>query len=226
MRRAITNRGTRALLVVVALASLATAGVAASLQDEPDQADQAIAQIAPLFADASDQYPPIVARVNGQEISGVALAQRVYFLEQNSSPGQLGTMTVEDIALKRLIEERVLLGAADELGIHVTEREARAEAERQEQTLREIAGDGANEMLAEYADQLGVPPDEFMTDPRTIEAMRVSLLLARVQVEVVASANSSTSSPQTQTAHYQDALDAFVQERIESLEIYIESSLN
>ena len=218
-------------IVAIALAlctvALLVGSVAGGLMNRAENADadDHREQVEQLFSLSSDQYPTVVARVNGQDISGQALAQRVFFLEQNPPLGGLGGLTPEDVALKRLIEEQVLLDQAEQLGVKVSEKEARQEAENQEKVIREMAGEKADEVLATYAAQLGVSADEFMTHPSTIEAIRISMTLARVQAKLNDSAGGSKDS-QTFTANYQAELDAFVRDHTDSLEIYIESSLD
>ncbi len=136
-----------------------------------------------LYQVDASAYPDVVARVNGQPISGKALAQRVYIVQNSRTPGLDKTDPVRT-ALNQLIGEAVLTQVAPAHGVSVSEDEARAFAQSQRR-MAEQAQDHDKEALAALAASLGVSPEEYFTDPRVIETYRQGMILGRMRGQVL-----------------------------------------
>lgn len=193
--------------VVILAGALVLSGVACGGGDNDVEDLVAIARIdlsrAELsVADVSDpvvpeEYPDVVARVNGEEITGRSLAVRQVMLELSRRsqaewmemfPGEIPRLVLEEIEatdpLEALIEDTLLKQIAAREGLMPSRQEvmqfAREQQELFERRLEEEAGLAEIEAWAHIHDLDGVAWSE---NEAVIEQYRVSQALARARRE-------------------------------------------
>ncbi len=145
-----------------------------------------------------DQYPEVVAYVDGHPISGKDLAQQVYVIEHNPQDVALRSDAV-NIALNRLIQNQVLLEHASDYGINISDDYVRSYVQ---QVKAHSAQDPSNRDLTnELAKQLGVDPADYYDQPQVIQQYKDGLTLNAVESYVLSNvpANKRTGDWQSQT---------------------------
>lgn len=151
----------------------------------PPDKQQLVNQVAELVQQDGHQYPAVVARVNGQPITGKELAQRVAIVQQSQARG-LDKANPARTALEQLIADRVLLESATAYGITVSTDEAQAYALSQHQMAAQAKDIPAQEMVSAEAASLGVAPAQYFTDPRIVEVYRRGMIRGRMRNQIAA----------------------------------------
>lgn len=152
----------------------------------PPEKQQLVNQVAELVQQDGHQYPAVVARVNGQPITGKELAQRVAIVQQSQARG-LDKTNPTRTALEQLIADQVLLQSAGTYGIAVSTDEAQAYAQAQQQLAAQAKDIPAQEMVSAEAASLGVAPAQYFTDPRIVEVYRRGIIRGRMRAQIAAS---------------------------------------
>jgi len=203
VRRYLKRAGLAALPGVVGLGLLA--GVAlgpVSAAAPPSRAEQ----VRQLVGQDGHEYPAVVAKVNHQPITGKALAQRVYTVQQSQAPG-LDKTNPARTALNQLIEEQVLIQAAEARGITVDDAEVAAFAQSQQRMLEQAKELPGQEIIGIQAASLGIPPAQYASDPRVIQTYRQGMLLGRMRAQI---AGTLPTERRNDPAAVQAAVTGFV----------------
>lgn len=200
------------LLLVLCMAPMLLAAHAHAADPELPDATQVV-----LRADG-DFYPAVVAYANGVPISGQALARRVAILQQ--TPAEFGGPPPDPVAvaLANLIDEAILLDAAPDVGVTVSEDEARAFAQAQRDLVLASGDQQVVELYAASARQLGVSVDVYPTQPQVIEVYRQALTLGKMRAYI---RQSLLNGQQFGPDAYQQALDAFITSHTKEVRILI-----
>ncbi len=160
-------------------------------------------------------YPSVVARVNGRPLSGKELAQRVAVVQQSQALGAAKADPVQT-ALDQMIEEAVLIDAAGQRGIAISEDEARASAQMHVQ--RTTAMPGGKELIATYAADLGVTPDRYAADSRVVAAYQQGMILGEMRAQL---ADTLPAARRGDPAAVQAAVKSFVAQSGANVEVLI-----
>ena len=160
------------------LALLLALGSASRIADAAPPKEQQ--QVQELLQQDGSQFPSIVARVNGQPISGQLLAQQVYIVQSSQVTGSSKTETVRT-ALDQIITKQLLLQAAPGAGIVVTEAEAQAFAQEQLRMATQAKGGSALEIADIQAKQRGLSVPDYFNDPAVVESYRQVLTIGRMR---------------------------------------------
>lgn len=167
--------------------------------DQPNGGDATF----PDLPGVVDDYPPVVAYVDGHAIAGKLLAIRVFALEQSPDPYADKSHPVRD-ALHAIIRDEILIDHAQDYGISVSYNEARAFAQQQE-SLAHRSPDGLV-TIAELAQQMGVSSDDYFALPSTIQGYREAMILGEMRHYILKRAPASQLGSETGE---EAALDAF-----------------
>lgn len=133
----------------------------------------------------TDQYPDVVATVNGEEITGLALASRQVLLEMNLryAGARLADFESTD-PLEEAVDEALLRQATVRLDYKASAEEGAAHV-REQQELFGRSGDLELETrkgMEEAARQLGYPSWlAWTTSDEAVETYRISVGLGRLQ---------------------------------------------
>jgi hypothetical protein len=114
----------------------------------------------------SSQYLPVVARVNGSDISGEAVAIEVALGQASVARGQTDDPPTPREILEKMIDFELGYQEAERRGLLCNDEEVKALAERQIGNIRE---GGHAEILEALAYDLKVPVSELTTDPRALK---------------------------------------------------------
>ncbi|MCO5175955.1 MAG: SurA N-terminal domain-containing protein [Thermomicrobiales bacterium] len=198
---------------------VSVSSVATHTMKSPDSSEV----IVQVLAQDGHEYPESVATVNGRQISGKSLAQRVYALTVSPSAMDWSTKpqasdSVEKQALAQLIQEQVILSAAEDLGLAATTDEAVAFAKTQQQMFLTSDDPGAKEVYAAAAAQLGVSPEEFADQPEAVEVYRTALTRSHVYAWIT---NNLPEDQRNDPVAFQQALDAFIAQHTENVTILL-----
>ncbi len=203
VRRYLKRAGLVALPGIAGLGLLA--GVAlgpVSAAAPPSRAEQ----VRQLVGQDGHEYPAIVANVNHQPITGKELAQRVYTVQQSQAPG-LDKTNPARTALNQLIEERVLVQAAEARGITVSDADVVAFAQSQQNLLAQAKNLPGQEIINTQATSLGIPPTQYASDSRVIKAYRQGIILGRMRAQI---AGTLPAEQRDDPAAVQAAITGFV----------------
>ncbi|MDO8612821.1 MAG: SurA N-terminal domain-containing protein [Dehalococcoidia bacterium] len=134
---------------------------------------------------APNPFPEVVATVNGQPISGTALARRVEILRMNYEDGLLtgrpGEGQLVADALDALIRNELLVQAAKERGVWPTQEEVIAQARRLKEAVLQLPiGSPEREAALRLWEEQGVTVDEIDSDPTVLEGLARELATGRV----------------------------------------------
>ena len=152
-----------------------------------------------------DEYPKVVAYVDGNPISGKNLAQQIYVIQHNPQDVAFRADAV-NVALNWLIQNQVLLEHAGDYGISVSDDDARGYIE---QVKAQTAQDpNSQELTKELAKQLGVDPADYFEQPEVIKQYRDGLTLAAVQRYVLATIPADKRSGDWQSQALADFVDS------------------
>ncbi len=157
-----------------------TPTVAASPQSTSATNDPNAARLAAVqkyLAITGDNFPKVVAYVDGNAITGKELAQTIFTLQQG--PIQVSGQALTDAALQSLIQQRILIDHASDYGINVTTADATSFAQQQ----KSIAAQDPNaaQLVALNAAALGLSPSSYFESPQVIEIYRQELTLSEMQ---------------------------------------------
>jgi len=213
-----------ALAVILAVSCVGAIGTALATMSDGDQptAVATLAAEAPSTPVAlpGDEYPPVVARVNGVAISAKALAQRVYVVE-HAGPGAPPVADAVKAALEALIRDEILRQAAKARGIKVSDAEVRA-YERQQQQVLAQSPDGVKQVQQLAALEGDDSLATYWADPRTIGTYRDVILLGKLKQQIEKTLVKTLLTPQpNQPENTQQAIDQFVAAQHAHVEIYI-----
>ena len=178
--------------------------------------DPAVAMVATVLSLDGHEYPAVVARVDGEAISGKVLAWRVYGIE-HAGPGAPTIADPVQTALDGLIQDTVLRQAARRHGITVTDAEIQAFQKSQQQLMAE-AGSTAHAILQEDAAYQGDKSiAAYWADPKTIAAQRDALMIGKMRQKIFQQELTETPVPAT----HEQAIAQFVAAQHSQVEIYI-----
>jgi len=178
--------------------------------------DLSVAMVATVVNLDGHEYPAVVARVDGEAISGKVLAQRVYGIE-HAGPGAPTVADPIQTALNGLIQDTVLRQAARRHGITVTDAEIQAFQKSQQQAFA-AAGPEAMKLLqvqAEYQGDKSIAA--YWADPTTIAAERDALMIGKMRQKIFQQELTETPVPAT----HEQAIAQFVAAQHSQVEIYI-----
>lgn len=125
-----------------------------------------------------DQYPEVVATVDGHPISGKNLAQQVYVIQHNPQDAEFRKDAV-NVALNWLIQNQVLLDHANDVGVNVSDNDVKGYIQQVKAQAEQDPG--SQELTKELAKQLGVDPADYFDQPSVIQQYKDGLTLAAVQ---------------------------------------------
>jgi hypothetical protein len=151
-----------------------------------------------------DTYPPVVAYVDGNAISGKTLAFRVYALEQSQAPNVDKSHPVRD-ALHGAIQDQILIDHASDYGVTVSYDDARAFAQQEKALL--LGNEAARADITTQAKQMGASVDDYFDLPSVIQGYRLGMILGEMRQYILQRApiTPDRNSPSGEQA----ALDAF-----------------
>lgn len=205
------------LLAVLAIAGLGLIIVAFTGPTAPINGGDAANS--PFQVDGHE-YPAVVAYVNGEPITGDALAQRVFIVQHVpqvvSDPSQFN---VERIALEQLIFEAVLIDSANDVGVTVSEQEAADFALAQQNTILNGDDPAARDRFAAAAAQLGVPVEKLATDSRTIDTYRQGMILGRMYDYML---GTLPADQRMDSGAFERAVRSFVDQHAKDIRILID----
>lgn len=210
-------RRVRVISLVVLTAMLSSAfvfGVRSRASTPPSltQAAQGLLQV------NQDGFPDVVAYANGTPISGKALAQRIYILDNSPVRPERDLGDSRDIALRQLIQEAILLDAAADLKIGVSTEEAEAYANTQKDLAMSADDPVARELYVALAIQSGVSPDEFPQQAEVIATYQKSLTLGKMYEHV---RGTTPEGLRNDPEVFQKTLERFVEEHTKEVRILI-----
>jgi hypothetical protein len=207
------------LIAVFAAALIVSGGAyARSIIGDPPETgydqDQQLELGRELVERDDSDYPDVVAEVGEREISGVRLNQRVQMTKANAEvTGQDVPGDFESVALQSLITEEVLLQYADDHDILVTRDEAAETARQEYQMLADQDSPSAQEALAILAEQHGIDPEDYPTDPAVIDSYQELETIQKARVHILESRDvSEIDSPDEADEAMADALAPYREE--------------
>lgn len=205
-------------ILVLPLLVLSLAVMVAPAQDASTDVQE---QVYNLYQVDGNQLPEVVATANGQEITGLALERRTYIVQQ--SPVYAGALLtdVRQVALEQLIQEAVLVDAANDIGISASTLEATEFAIAQQELSLNGDDPAARDVYIENANQLGIKPDEFATHPEAIETYQRAMTLGRVYAYI---RETLPEADRLNPDAVQEATEKFVDQNIEDLQVFIDYS--
>lgn len=155
------------------------------------------------LVEAGSGYGAVVGEVNGVQISGAELGTREYFVRRNEPA--LESAEVREVAIRAIVEDRVMLEAAAGEGFLVNPQEVLAEVAQ----LRQLAAkdEGLRNAFRATADQFGIAEDEVFTDARVLAQYQRAFTLGRMKTRIV---ETLPAERRTDAAAVQGAMDRFV----------------
>ncbi len=158
-----------------------------------------------------NEYPKVVAYVDGNPISGKNLAQQIYVIQHSPQDVAFRADAV-NVALNWLIQNQVLLEHASDYGINISNDDVQSYI--QQVKAQAAQNQGSQELTQELAKQLGVDPADYYDQPEVIQQYKDGLTLTAVQRYVLSNipADKRTGDWQSQTiAAFVDSLNPKVQ---------------
>ncbi len=140
------------------------------------------------IVNAPNPFPDVAATVNGQEISGTALARNVEILRINYE-GAVGSVPDEGQliteALDLLIQNELLAQAARERGLWPSEDEVVAQAQKMKEIILDLPPTSPQREAAEtLLREQGFSIDEIDSDPVMLREIERALAIARITSDV------------------------------------------
>ncbi len=164
------------------------------------------------------EYPAVVARVNGQPISGKVLAQRVYGIG-HGDPAAPPVANPVKTALDGLIQDEVLLQAAQARGITVTKAEI-CSFERSQQEAVTQGGPQATQQIQAIAALQGYTSlAAYLASPQVMGAIRNQLLIGKLRQQIARTLLTPQPNGPSTT---QQALDQFLAAQHAHVQLYIQ----
>ncbi len=173
-----------------------------------------------LFNLDGRQYPAVVASVDGTPITGADLAQRVFIVQHNPHVvGDPSQFNVEQLALEQLIVESVLINAANDVGVTVSEQEAADFALARQDAILNGDDPVARDQYAAAAAQLGVQAQDLASDPRTIDTYRQGMILGRMYDYVL---GTLPEDQRNNPVAFEGAVRSFVDQHAKDIQFLIQ----
>jgi len=207
----------RLWVALSAVAIVACVGLVGAALASANGTPQPAAIVATVQSLQGREYPAVVARVNGEAISGKVLAQRVYGIEQ-AGPGAPAVANPVQTALNGLIQEAVLSQATTARGVAVTDADIQAFQQSQQQIFAK-GGPTADQVLqAAAAAQGDSTVAQYWADPKTIAVERDIILLGKMRQQII---QQLPPAQQGSNAAQQQAISQFVAAQHARVDLYI-----
>ena len=201
-------------MIFIAVIIAVIVGVQAS--QTSDQEARYLQSFARQVIQTAENYPEVVADVDGKAISGKALAQRELLIARLAPDRDRNA--VRDEALQYLIEDEVLLEMATEKRMWVSplevSRQIKAILDRASLTsdLEALA------VLAGTAAELGVKTEDLPSTERLVESYRRALTLSKVRDLI---AHTLSPDQQQDQAALRMAIEQEVSNRDSEVRVYV-----
>lgn len=171
-------------------------------------------------------FPDVAATVNGQPISGVALARKVEVLKINYESAAGGVPNDAQLAteaLDSLISAELLAQAANERGLWPTQQEVVAQAQKlKEAVLQFPEGSPEREAAEMLWEGQGVNIDEIDSNPTVLENLASALATGRVTSDVGRPPPGYPIDIDARTAAISDFVDSLRSDA--EIEIYVSTT--
>ena len=134
----------------------------------------------PSYVRPTSPYPEVVATVNGEPIGGLALAQVEQAFEEQAKRQPQDLPLPQQDPLDFLIDQHLMLQAADRLGLTPTRQEVEAYARMWEARLNDLPLEQRLEFETLMAAQ-GLPTEDFTDNETLMAAYEQSLKLVKLR---------------------------------------------